>query len=57
MYGYFYDNSYVYLVYECLKKGNLFQYMKNIAKLNEVEAAKVSLIKNYNMKTCIIIKF
>ena len=41
MFGYFYDNSYVYLVYEYVNKGNLFQYIKSVARLGEPETAKV----------------
>jgi serine/threonine protein kinase len=41
MYGYFYDNSYVYLVYEYINKGNLFQMIKNVSRLTEKEASQV----------------
>jgi serine/threonine protein kinase len=44
MHGYFYDNSYVYLVYEYAKKGSLFLHLKNHSKLEEKEAAKVRYI-------------
>lgn len=40
MYGYFYDNSYVYLIYDYISRGNLFNYIKNASRLSEKEAAK-----------------
>jgi aurora kinase, other len=51
MYGYFYDNSYVYLVYEYINKGNLFQLIKNVSRLTEKEASQVNL-KNLYLKFC-----
>jgi serine/threonine protein kinase len=45
LYGYFYDNNYVYLIYEFVKMGSLFQYIKNKTKIDEKEAAYVSKIK------------
>ena len=41
MYGYFYDDSYVYLVYEYISKGNLFHLIKNSSRISEKEASKV----------------
>lgn len=42
MYGYFYDNNYVFLVYELLTKGNLFQFIKTNGRRPEKEAANVN---------------
>ncbi len=47
MYGYFYDNFYVYLVYDYVKRGNLFSYIKSASRLSEKEAAKVFFFKTF----------
>lgn len=44
MYGYFYDNTNVYLVYEYMKRGNLFQLMKSCVRLPEEQASNVTHI-------------
>jgi serine/threonine protein kinase len=43
LYGYFYDSNYVFLVYELITNGTLFQHIKNV-RLNEEEASNVLLI-------------
>ena len=35
MYGYFYDNNYVYMVYEVANSGNLFELIKSGYKFTE----------------------
>lgn len=44
MYGYFYDNNNVYLIYELVNKGNLFQYLNVETRINEKQAAHVFLL-------------
>jgi aurora kinase len=46
MYGYFYDDSYVYLVYEYISKGNLFHLIKNSSRISEKEASKVKYLQD-----------
>lgn len=41
LYAYFYDDVYIYLVYEFMKKGSLFSLLKNEGVLNEENAKKV----------------
>lgn len=41
MYGYFYDNNYVYMVYEVANSGNLFELIKSGYKFTEKEIAKI----------------
>lgn len=43
LYGYFYDNNFVYLVYELLTNGNLYAMVNNKLRLTEEEACKVDI--------------
>ena len=43
LYGYFYDDSRVYMILEYAPKGELYTLLKNVGKFDDAQAATVSI--------------